>query len=280
MMDVYEDLIRERSEGRACALATIVAVKGSIPSHENAKMVVHEDGSIVGTVGGGPAEAEVIAAAREVIAKGRPSMISFSLHDNPKMDSGMVCGGSLDVYVEPVAPEPVMYLFGAGHVGLVTARAARAAGWRTVIVDDRPEFANAERFPDATEIHAQPFATAMAGLKPNRRAAIFIATRCHELDGEVLRWAVDTEAGYIGMIGSKRKVLTVYAKLQADGVPATAFERVHAPVGLDIAAESPEEIAVSVVAELIAWRRGAESVRPIMRNMQALADRLPRKEAS
>jgi xanthine dehydrogenase accessory factor len=279
-MDVYEDLIRERSEGRACALATIVAVKGSIPSHENAKMVVHEDGSIVGTVGGGPAEAEVIIAAREVIAKGRPSMISFSLHDNPNMDSGMVCGGSLDVYVEPVAPEPVMYLFGAGHVGLVTARAARAAGWRTVIVDDRPEFANAERFPAAQEILAQPFETAMAGLKPNRRSAIFIATRCHDLDGKVLRWAVDTEAGYIGMIGSKRKVLTVFAKLQADGVPAASFERVHAPVGLDIAAESPEEIAVSVVAELIAWRRGAESVRPIMRNMRALGERVSLKEAS
>lgn len=279
-MDVYEDLIRERNEGRACALATIVAVKGSIPSHENAKMVVHEDGSIVGTIGGGAAEAQVIVAAGEVIAKGRPAMVSFSLHDNPKMDSGMVCGGSLDVYVEPIAPEPVMYLFGAGHVGLVTARAARAAGWRTVIVDDRPEFANAERFPDADAIHSEAFDAALATLKPNRRSAIFIATRSHDLDGRMLRWAVDTDAGYIGMIGSKRKILTVYGRLQADGVSASAFERVHAPVGLDIGAESPEEIAVSVLAELIAWRRGASSVRPIMRNMQALADRVPRKEAS
>lgn len=279
-MDVYEDLIRERNEGRACAMATIVAVKGSIPSHESAKMVVHEDGSIVGTVGGGPAEAEVILAAREVISSGRPQMISFSLHDNPAMDAGMVCGGSLDVYVEPVVPEPTMYLFGAGHVGLVTARAAQAAGWRTVIVDDRPEFANRDRFPGAAEVVADAFETAMAGLKPNRRAAIFIATRCHELDGRVLRWAVDTEAGYIGMIGSKRKVLTVYGRLQADGVPADAFARVHAPVGLDIAAQTPEEIAISVVAELIAWRRGAEKVRPIMRSMQALAERLPTREAS
>lgn len=279
-MDVYEDLIREKHEGRACAMATIVAFKGSIPSHENAKMIVHEDGSIVGTVGGGPAEAEVILAARDVIAKGKPAMISFSLHDNPKLDTGMVCGGSLDVYVEPICPAPVMYVFGAGHVGLVTARAARAAGWDTVVADDRPEFANAERFPTASAIHAESFETAMAALKPNARSAIFIATRCHELDGQILRWAVDTPAGYIGMIGSKRKVLTVFAKLQSDGVPAEAFERVHAPVGLDIGAETPEEIAVSVTAELIAWRRGASSVLPIMRNMRTLADRIPRKEAS
>lgn len=279
-MDVYEDLIHERSEGRACALATIVAFKGSIPAAHDAKMVVHEDGSIVGTVGGGPAEAEVILAAREVIARGRPQMVSFSLHDNPALDSGMVCGGSLDVYIEPVIPTPVMYLFGAGHVGLVTARAARSAGWATVVVDDRPEFANAERFPEALEIRAEPFETAMAALAPNTRAAIFIATRCHDLDGRVLKWAVGTEAGYIGMIGSKRKVTTVYARLQSEGVPATAFERVHAPVGLDIAAETPEEIAVSVLAEVIAWRRGAEAVRPIMRNMRALGQAVERKEAS
>ncbi len=279
-MDVYEDLIRERNEGRACALATIVAFKGSIPAAEDAKMLVHEDGSIVGTVGGGPAEAEVILAARDVIAKGRPQMISFALHDDPKLDTGMVCGGNLDVYVEPIIPTPTMYLFGAGHVGAVTEKAARAAGWQTVVVDDRPEFANSERFPDAKQVLSASFAASMAALVPNRRSAVFIATRCHELDGDVLRWALGTEAGYIGMIGSKRKVTTVLAKLQGEGFGPDRFDRVHAPVGLDIGAETPEEIAVSVLAEVIAWRRGAEAVRPIMRNMRALADRVPRKEAS
>lgn len=277
-MDVYEDLIRERNEGRACALATIVAFKGSIPAADDAKMVVHEDGSIVGTVGGGPAEAEVILAAAEVIAKARPQMVSFQLHENPKFDTGMVCGGSLDVYVEPIVPQPTMYVFGAGHVGLVTARAAQAAGWQTVIVDDRPEFANADRFPMAREIHAEPFEAAMAALKPNRRAAIFIATRCHELDGQVLKWAVGTDAGYVGMIGSRRKVLTVFARLQSEGIPVEAFEKVHAPVGLDIGAQTPDEIAVSVLAEVIAWRRGAEKVRPIMRNMRSLAEPVARKK--
>ncbi|TBW36130.1 xanthine dehydrogenase [Siculibacillus lacustris] len=279
-MDVYEDLIRERAAGRPCALATIVAVQGSIPSHASAKMVVHEDGSIVGTVGGGPAEAEVILAAREVLTTGKPKMISFALHEDPRLDSGMVCGGSLDVYVEPIVPAPVVHLFGAGHVGLVTARMARLSGHDTVIVDDRPEFANAERFPDAKLILSGSFEESMARLTPDRRAMVVIATRCHELDGQVLRWALGTEAGYIGMIGSKRKILTVFARLQGEGVPAAAFERVHAPIGLDIGAETPEEIAVSVVAEMIAWRRGAAGVRPIMRNMATLAERSRHKEAS
>lgn len=279
-MDVYEDLIHERTEGRACALATIVAFKGSIPAAEDAKMLVHEDGSIVGTVGGGAAEAEVILAAREVIARGRPQMVSFSLHDDPKLDTGMVCGGSLDVYVEPIIPTPTMYLFGAGHVGLVTEKAARAAGWKTVVIDDRPEFADTERFPHAERVLSDTFDASMAALSPNCRAAVFIATRCHELDGKVLRWALDTEAGYIGMIGSKRKVTTVLAKLQGEGIGPERFDRVHAPVGLDIGAETPEEIAVSVLAEIIAWRRGAEAVRPIMRNMRSLADHASRREAS
>jgi xanthine dehydrogenase accessory factor len=279
-MDVYEDLIAERAAGRACALATIVNVQGSIPSHASAKMVVHEDGSITGTVGGGAAEAEVILAAREVIASERPQMVSFALHENPKLDTGMVCGGSLDVYVEPIVPAPVLHLFGAGHVGLLTAKAATLAGLETIVVDDRPEFANAERFPDARAIHAESFATAMAALAPNRRSMVVIATRCHEIDGEVLDWALGTEAGYIGMIGSRRKVLTVHERLRAAGRPAAAFERVHAPVGLDIGAETPEEIAISVVAEIIAWRRDAAAVRPLMRNMATLAERSRPKVAS
>jgi xanthine dehydrogenase accessory factor len=207
-------------------------------------------------------------------------MVSFSLHDNPRLDTGMVCGGSLDVYVEPIIPAPVVYLFGAGHVGLITAKMARIAGFETVIADDRPEFANPERFPGAREIHAEAFATTMEKLSPNPRSMIFIATRCHELDGEVLRWALGTAAGYIGMIGSRRKVLTVYGRLQAEGFPMEAFERVHAPVGLPIGADTPEEIAVSVVAELIAWRRGAEAVQPLMRNMAELARRTQPKAVS
>ncbi|MDR3493247.1 MAG: XdhC/CoxI family protein [Ancalomicrobiaceae bacterium] len=280
MQNVYAELIREQSAGRSCAMATIVAFKGSIPSHGNAKMLVREDGSIAGTVGGGPVEAEAILAAREAMTADRPTMLSFSLNDNPRLDSGMVCGGSLDIYIEPICPKPAVYLFGAGHVGLMVESVARLAGFDTIVVDDRPEFANAERFPHATKVVAEPFEAAMAGLEVGARALVFIATRCHELDGQVLEWALSTPAGYIGMIGSKRKVTTVFTRLQGKGVAPAAFERVHAPVGLDIGADTPEEIAISVVAEFIAWRRRAEAVRPIMRNMRVLADQAHRKEAS
>ena len=270
-MDVYEELVRERNEGRACALATIVNAVGSIPSYQTAKMLVREDGTIVGTIGGGVPEAEAIEEAKEAIASGKPKMVSFNLHGNPKLDTGMVCGGSLEVFIEPILPAQVAYLFGAGHLGVVMARAARLAGFEVEVIDDRPEFAAQERFPDARKVHAEDFGLAMTRLKPNARSLIFIATRCHELDAFVLRWAVETKASYIGMIGSKRKVITVFKELRGQGVTQEQFDRVHAPVGLDINATTPEEIAIAVVAEMIACVRNAAAARTLMRNMLEVA---------
>ena len=259
-MDVFEELVRERSARRPCALATIVNVQGSVPASDHAKMLVRADGSIVGTVGGGAAEGEVIVKACEAMKDGKPRMVSFNLHDNPLMDSGMVCGGALDVFVEPFRPAVSAYLFGGGHVGLVTARLAQSVGFEVEVIDDRPEFANAERFPEARAVHAGPWEEVTAKLAPDERALIFIATRGHAHDTKVLSWALTTPAGYIGMIGSKRKVQTVFNKIRTQNVPAERLARVHAPVGLNIGADTPEEIAVSVVAEMIAHIRGAEAV--------------------
>jgi xanthine dehydrogenase accessory factor len=270
-MDVYEELVREREAGRGCALAVIVNAIGSIPSYETAKMLVREDGSIVGTIGGGAGEAAVIREAKEVLASGRPKLISFDLHENPRMDLGMVCGGSLNVFIEAINPAPVAYLFGAGHVGCLTAQAAKVARIDVEVIDDRAEFANKERFPDARAIHAGDMESAFQALKPNRRSLVFIATRGHALDAQALRWAVGTPAAYIGMIGSRRKVQFVYDKLKLDGVSDEQFDRVHAPVGLDIGAVTPEEIAISVVAEMIATIRGSDAARPAMRNMREVA---------
>jgi xanthine dehydrogenase accessory factor len=272
-MDVYEEMLRERSAGRDCALATIVNVVGSIPSYATAKLLMREDGSIVGTVGGGAAEAAVMAAAREVIATGKSQMVSYDLHENPRMDIGMVCGGSLEVFIEPIRPAPVAYIFGAGHVGALTTRAAALARIEVEVIDDRPEFANAERFPDARAIHAGAFEESMAALKPNHRALIFIAARGHALDGVALKWAVGTRAAYIGMIGSKRKIVQIYGRLKNEGVTDEQFARVHAPVGLDIGAETPEEIAISVVAEMVACIRKTEGARSLMSNMRELAEK-------
>ncbi len=258
MDDIYEAIVRMRREGRKGALATIVNVRGSVPSRETAKMLFFDDGGTLGTVGGGCVEAEVWQAAREVMEKELPRTLTFNLNQNPKYDTGLVCGGSLDVFVEPLIPAPRVYVFGAGHVGLNVYKAALLAGYEVVVVDDRDAFANRDRFPEAHEIHADSFDLAIPRLLPQPTSFVVIATRGHKDDMRVLRWAVTTPARYIGMLGSRRKVLTIYRELQKDGVPAEALAKVRAPIGLEIGSATPEEIAISIVAELIAIRRGAE----------------------
>ncbi len=151
-MDVYEELVRLRSTGQKCALATIVQVRGSIPSYETAKLLVREDGSMIGTIGGGCVEAEVWNAAREVIATEKPRHLTFNLGQDAAYDNGLICGGQLDVFVEPVMPVPHAFIFGAGHISKSLSKVATLAGFATVVVDDRESFANRERFPEAAEI--------------------------------------------------------------------------------------------------------------------------------
>lgn len=263
-MEIYEEIVKLQRAGHKGAVATIVNVRGSIPSFKSAKMLVRDDGSIAGTIGGGCVEAEVWQAAREVIATERPRSLTFDLNQDPKYDTGLVCGGTLEIFVEPVLPSPLLYIFGAGHVSLELYKVARVAGFQVVVMDDRDTYANAERFPDAREVIAEEFDQALARIEPNESSYIVIATRGHRDDMRVLRWAVQTPARYIGMIGSKRKVITVYRTLAAEGLKPELFDRVHAPVGLDIGAITPEEIAVSIIAELIGIRRHAERALPHM----------------
>ncbi|HJT69955.1 MAG TPA: XdhC/CoxI family protein [Terriglobales bacterium] len=263
-MDIYEEIVRLRQQGRRGAVATIVNVRGSVPSFETAKMLVRDDGSIVGTVGGGCVEAEVWRAAREVMENERSRTLTFNLNEDPRYDTGLVCGGTLDVFVEPVLPATSLYIFGAGHVAINLYKTARNAGFDITIVDDRELYANRERFPDAKEIIAEDFDQAMARLNLNESAFVVIATRGHKDDMRVLRWAVQTPARYVGMIGSKRKTITIFRELVKEGIPEKLFERVHAPVGLDIGAITPEEIAVAITAELIAARRRVERNLPHM----------------
>lgn len=270
-MDIYEEVVHLRREGQRAALATIITSNGSIPSFAAAKMLVREDGSILGTIGGGRVEADVIAAAIKVIQREKPQTLDFNLHTYPADDVGLVCGGELKVFIEPIAPAPVLYIFGAGHVGLTTYEIAHLAGFEVVIVDDRSSYANRERFPDAREIFAEDWEETFRKLAISGLDYIFIVTRGHQLDARVLRWAVDTPAQYIGMIGSKAKVISVFKGLEKDGVAAEKFDRVHAPVGLDIGATTPEEIAVAVTAEIIAFRRHSGAALPHMRYLRANA---------
>ena len=258
-MDVFEELVRLRSLGQKCALATIVEVRGSIPSYESAKLLVREDGSLVGTIGGGCVEAEVWNAAREVIATEKPKRLTFNLGQDAAYDNGLICGGQLDVFVEPVLPIPQAFIFGAGHISKSLSKAANLAGFATVVVDNRETFASRERFPEASAVHAAEYEEVFPKLAIGENSYLIIVTRGHRDDMRVLKLAIATPARYIAMIGSRRKVLNVIRELEKEGVPREAFERLYAPMGLDIGALSPEEIAISVTAEMIAVRRGATS---------------------
>ena len=259
-MDIFEEIVELRRAGRRGALATIVHARGSIPSFESAKMLVRDDGTIVGTIGGGCVEAEVWQAAREVMEEEKPRSLTFNLNHDPKYDTGLVCGGTLEIYLEPILPVQTLYLFGAGHVSVNVYRAARMTGFEVVVVDDRESYANRERFPEAKDVYAEDFERVLSQLAPNHSSYLVIVTRGHRDDMRVLRWAVGTPAKYIGMIGSQRKVIAIYKQLENEGVSPEQLARVYAPVGLDIGAITPEEIAIAVVAEMIAIRRGADSV--------------------
>lgn len=256
-MDIYEEIVELRRQGRRGAIATITNVRGSIPSFQTAKMLVRDDGSIAGTIGGGCVEAEVWQAAREVMEEEKPRSLTFNLNNNPKYDTGLVCGGTLEVFLEPVLPPALLYIFGAGHVAYNLYRVARIAGFDVTVVDDRESYANRERFPDAREIVAEDFDRATERLRVPGSAYVVIVTRGHRDDMRILQWAVDLNTRYLGMIGSRRKTIAIYKELEQQGVPAEKFANVHAPVGLEIGAITPEEIAVAIVAEMIAVRRHA-----------------------
>ena len=256
-MDIYEQIVQLRREGRRGAVATITNVRGSIPSFQTAKMLVRDDGSIVGTIGGGCVEAEVWQAAREVMEEEKPRSLTFNLNNNPKYDSGLVCGGTLDVFIEPVLPPALLYIFGAGHVAFNLYKVAKIAGFDVIVVDDRESYANRERFPDAREVIADDFDRIAERLHIPEAAYIVIVTRGHRDDMRVLRWAVNLNTRYLGMIGSRRKTIAIYKELEKEGIAAEKFANVHAPVGIEIGAVTPEEIAVAIVAEMIAVRRHA-----------------------
>ena len=248
-MDIYQEIVQLRREGRRGALATIINVRGSIPSFETAKMLVRDDGTIAGTIGGGCVEAEVWQAAKEVMQDEKPRSLTFNLNNNPKYDSGLVCGGTLEIYIEPVLPVATLYIFGAGHVSLNLYKVARMASFDVIVVDDRETYANRERFPEAKEVYAEDFDRVLNQLSPNESSY---------------------PARYIGMIGSQRKVIAIYKELEREGISREQLERVYAPMGVDIGAITPEEIAVSVAAELIAIRRNSATALPHMRSVKAI----------
>jgi xanthine dehydrogenase accessory factor len=255
MRDLYEEVVRLRAEGERAVLATVVRAQGSTPREAGAKMLVYEDGSIRETIGGGSLEAAVIREALDTLAAGEPRLVHHDLTGPEASDVGMICGGALDVFLEPILSDPKVFLFGGGHVSLPVARLSKRVGFRVAVIDNRPEFASRERFPEADEVVIEEFSSAFKKLKIDGESYAVILTRGHVYDQEVLEWALGTEARYIGMIGSRKKVQAIFRNLREKGIPEEKLAAVHSPIGLDIGALTPEEIAVSIVAELIRERR-------------------------
>ena len=349
MQDVFTEALDLVKSGQKAALSTIVSSKGSLPMSKKAKMLVRPDGKIVGTVGGGCLEADVWAEAKDVMASGRPTLQTFVLTEEHAGESGLNCGGNVDIFTEPldagrsadiltalaelraargsavlatmvsgdtgldgrkllvrpdgstlgslgiaevdaevlaeiadedafpedllkvvevardpapvmvflesICPEPTLYLFGGGHVSLAIARAAVTVGFRIVVIDDRSAFANMERFPMAAETLTLALETAFEHLAIDDLSYLVAVTRGHQHDRIVVEQAVHAGAAYVGMIGSRRKIAVMWKQLEEQGISREALDAVHAPIGLDIGADTPEEIAVAVVAELIATRR-------------------------
>jgi len=255
MEDIFQEIVSIRSEGKIAAVATVINAKGSTPREIGSKMLIRNDGTVLGSIGGGSLEAQVCKEAMKVMKENRSTVLRFDLTGKEVAEEGMICGGNMEVFVEPIAPEPCLYIFGGGHISLFLAKLGKMVGFKVVVVDDRPEFANPERFPEADEVIAQDLLLTFPGLTINKSSYIAIVTRGHLQDETALEWALNTDAAYIGIIGSRKKNQAIFTHLQSKGVTTKRLEKVHAPIGLDINAETPEEIAVSIIAEIVQVRR-------------------------
>lgn len=248
---IFEEIIRLKKERKPAALAMVVESEGSSPRKAGAKMLVEQNGCLLGTVGGGKIEADTIKAALEVIESREPRTIPFSLTE----EHGLVCGGKILVYIEPIRLAPHLVTIGAGHIGQTLTKTARDAGFQVSLVDPHPEGSNYRNtgFIPADLVCAAQKVFDQVSIDHN--TSILIATRNHQDDFLITGNALSTEACYIGLLGSRQKKTALRTYLEQVGLPQEAFERVISPVGLDLGAETPEEIAVSIVAQLIQRRR-------------------------
>ncbi len=253
-MDLYEEILKLKKKRNPCAVATIVQTAGSVPRKEGAKMLVRADGSIAGTIGGGCLEAEVIELSLHAVRTGSPVSVPFDLSGR---NGGLVCGGKMLVYIEPIVPDPRLVILGAGHVGKALSTIARFCGFEVTAADDRQEFANAENIRDAYAVVVSELSQVFSTVPVDRSTSIVIATRGHTHDLDALKAALMTEAGYIGLVGSRRKKTIFVRMLREAGFTESDIERTIIPAGLPIGSVTPEEIAVSIMAQIVQRRRSA-----------------------
>jgi xanthine dehydrogenase accessory factor len=267
-MDIYQQLIDKRQQGEAVALCTIIETHGSTPRHEGSKMLVSVDGSFSGTVGGGEVENRVIGEALEALRDGRIRRLSYNMVDPKQGDPG-VCGGRLEVFIEPFLPRPTLVVIGGGHVGKAVAHLAKWLGFRVAVSDDRAEFCTPQANPDADDFYPVAMAELPEHLKITPQTYLVLTTRGMPVDVPGLPALLESPAAYIGLIGSKRRWAITRKALIDNGVSEEALERINAPVGLELNAETPEEIAVSILAEIIARRNGGSGQPMKMKHAEA-----------
>ena len=254
--EVFHAVGEALRRGEPASLVTIIRTEGSTPQRVGAKMVVFADGRMVGTIGGGCYENDAFWKARQALQTRKSEVVRYELSDDIAEESGLICGGQMEVYIEPLEAAPHLYLVGAGHVAYHLARAAGDVGFHVHVLDDREKFANRERFPAAVEIAVDAIPDWLARASFTANAYVVILTRGHRYDLDALRALLPHELRYLGLIGSRAKVARLYDALHAEGVDRERLAHVHAPVGLAIGAVTPQEIAVSILAELIAVKYG------------------------
>ena len=250
MKSIYQALSELEKNNEAAALCTVVKSEGSTPRHVGSKMLVYPDGKFIGTVGGGELENRVIKAAHEALKSGDAQTLAYTMSDPKRGDPG-VCGGNVEVFVEPILPPALIVIIGAGHVGKAVVHLAKWLGFRVALSDDRAEFCNPEAVPNADAYYPIPMADLANQLKVTPQTYIVVTSRGSSVDAEGLPSLLDSDAAYIGVIGSKRRWLTTVKALKENGVADEKIARVHSPIGLELNAETPEEIAVSIMAEIM-----------------------------
>lgn len=255
MNTIYQQIVDLQARREAGAVCTIIGSTGSTPRHQGSKMLVYGDGRFVGTIGGGEIETRVIAEALEVLRGGEARRLQYAMVDPQRGDPG-ICGGTVEVYVEPILPDPLLLVIGGGHVGKAVAHLAKWLGFEVAVSDDRVEFCNAAANPDASLFYPVPMADLVNHLKFNAQTYVVLTTRGASVDIEGLPALLRQPFGYLGIIGSRRRWAVTRKAMEERGFSAEELARVHSPIGLELHAETPEEIAVSILAEILMLRGG------------------------
>lgn len=256
-MSIWKSIAEIEENQEAGVLCTIVRSQGSTPRHAGSKMLVKSDGTIIGSVGGGELENRTITAALDIISNGKPGWLEYSLNDPAQGDPGL-CGGQVEIYMEPIIPKSTLVIVGAGHVGQAVAHLAQWLDFRIVVSDDRPEFCNPETVPNADEYFPVPLEELSEKMKITPWTYVVMTTRSVDVDVPGLPGLLDSPAAYIGVIGSRRRWETTRKQLISAGEDPEKIERVRSPMGIKINAETPEEIAVSIMAEIIQIKHDTE----------------------